>query len=196
MKNSISVDDVKKSIIVHLSKFWPSHSMESFEWTIGPIKKSISDFFVLRLEPRVASECWIYCSIGAWKVDGEKTEREEFFILAPNANAAHIETLTMLANFHASEFGPVNVGKIIDIGRAWVDGSTCDHALVSLPYIQGPGFEFANIPESPIRIRFLWLLPITREEAAFAKKSGVEKLESIFEDKGIDAADFNRLSVV
>jgi len=45
-------------------------------------------------------------------------------------------------------------------------------------------------------VRFLWLLPITAGEAAFARTRGVDALEDLFERERIDTLDVQRRSVV
>ena len=50
---------------------------------------------------------------------------------------------------------------IINIGRSWIDASTCDHLLVSLPFPLGP--EFENVRVDAMQIRIIGLLPITAQ---------------------------------
>jgi Suppressor of fused protein (SUFU) len=45
-------------------------------------------------------------------------------------------------------------------------------------------------------ISFWWLIPITKKEADYAEKHGVEALEKIFEKKRVDVLDVKRKSVV
>ncbi len=42
---------------------------------------------------------------------------------------------------------------------------------------------------------FIWLLPITREEAAFAKREGAENLGALFGHPAIDFLDPFRASI-
>jgi Suppressor of fused protein (SUFU) len=46
------------------------------------------------------------------------------------------------------------------------------------------------------QIVFVWMVPITRDEAAFAKENGWTKLEDIFIAKDIDLVDLDRKSAV
>lgn len=100
----------------------------------------------------------------------------------------------MVANLHADARYRLHLGKIINIGRPWIDGASCDHLLVSLPYLLGPKFEYLRVLD--LSIRFLWLLPITQSEASYARTHGVEALESVFERTAFDTLDPTRNSVV
>jgi hypothetical protein len=67
--------------------------------------------------------------------------------------------------------------------------------LVSLPYLFGPTLEVVcNIPHG--HLRYLWLLPITREERELKSQEGQEVLEQRFDDYAIDSTDPLRASVV
>jgi len=145
------------------------------------------------VQPKDPEDGWRYLSDGARDVsihDG----RNEYLLEAPSRDDVHLETLSMVANFHAKqEHGGVHVGRILDIGRPWVHGASCDHLQVSLPYTLGPDFE--RVPGKP-RTQILWLVPITKREADFARTEGVEALEQIFEREQIDTLDPTRISVV
>ena len=80
----------------------------------------------------------------------------------------------------------------MEIGEPWIEGSACDHILVSLPYPYGPMFE--EVPGTHVRYR--WLLPITAREAAYACEFGVDELERHFESAEIDFANPARSSAV
>lgn len=188
------VQDIHLAVISHLAKQWPGRKIKEYEWTLGPIASSISNFRVAEVCSGAADEPWIYSSCGAWKVQTAEDSRYEFFLMAPLDNAAHVETLTMLANYHADERYGVRPGAIINLGRPLVDGSSCDHLLVSLPYMHGTNFEWLGLASDLPKIRFLWLVPITAREAALANSAGVEALEVLFEERGMDVLDFSRKS--
>jgi hypothetical protein len=190
-----SVVDV--AIKSHLSKFLPKHLVEAFIWTLPPGKPTnIRNFRVLELEPTDRTEPTLYVSNGMWLVPTNEEARYEFIIFAPKKNAAHIETLNMLSSFHEAENFVVAPGEIINLGRPWTDSSSCDHLLVSLPYLLGPEFEFCDVLNGELYIRFLWLMPITEKEAEYGRKFGIEKLEAIFENNEIDVLNFSRKSCV
>jgi Suppressor of fused protein (SUFU) len=148
---------------------------------------------VTRIEPLVPSATWRYVSRGAWQIKTPDA-RIEFVLSSGDANPIHVETIAMVANFHADPRYRVYPGKIINIGRPWIEGASCDHLLVSLPYLLGPDFE--NLRVDDVSIRFLWLLPITRSEASYARANGVEALERVFEESKLDTIDPGRDSVV
>jgi len=45
-------------------------------------------------------------------------------------------------------------------------------------------------------VRFLWLVPVTKEEVEFKKRNGLEALENEFEKKTLDYVNPLRESVV
>jgi hypothetical protein len=187
---------IHRAVLSHLSNQWPNCQIREYEWTLGPIASSISDFRVAVVQPDVNSDPWIYSSCGAWKVPTAEGSRYEFFLMAPSENAAHVEALAMLANFHADERYEVGPGSIVNLGRPWVDGSSCDHALISLLYMQGDNFEWLKLEKSLPKIRFLWLVPITAREAQLAKDRGIEAFEDLLEERGVDVLNFYRRSLI
>lgn len=178
----------------HLQTIWPESSIEAFEWSLGPIAASLPGFNVLRVGPAVKGQPWVYVSNGACKIESSDRERCEFFITSPEESPSHIETLAMMANIHADPRYRVHLGKVIDIGRPWVDGSEMQHLLVSLPFPYGPKFEYFLADGRTVRI--LWLLPISKDEAALALRAGVDALERRFDEVAIDYLDIHRSSVV
>jgi hypothetical protein len=191
MKNSERGD---RWFLKHLEDFWPGRRHDVFEWTVGPIQTNLPGFTVVQLEPSRQTEPWIYVSHGAHQVLAPGGYGLEFVIMSPRADPIHVENLAMVANFNADPRYRFDVGKVLAIGRPWMNDSLCDHFLASLPYTLGPKFEWSAYNGG--RVRFLWLLPITPTEAAFAKSHGVEALESKFEAARINAVNPMRLSVV
>jgi hypothetical protein len=176
----------------HLAAFFTGRQIETDRWVRGPIERSLPGFCVRVIVPPDPSTSWVYVSDGARFVETDG-ERFEFTLTTPLPDAVHLETLAMMANFHADPRYRVYLGKIVDIGRPWIPGSRCDHLLVSLPYPLGPKFE--HIDGAP-PVRIAWLFAITRAEADFARKNGVEALERRFEELAIDTLDPERTSVV
>lgn len=101
----------------------------------------------------------------------------------------------MLACFYADPQNSLAVGASINLGRPWVNGSSCKHFLISLPYPYGPDLGVCKIDEE-LTINYSWLLPITEKENQFLNNFGLEMLESRFDEYEIDAIDPLRLSVV
>ena len=169
----IDQDRVITAIRNHLDQFWPKRAKRDFVWIAGPAQRVLPDFRVCRIESSTPTDGWVYVSLGISKI--HSPDHMEFFILSPIEDPIHVENLAMVAYFHADPCYGVHLGKIINIGRAWMNGATCDQFLVSLPYPLGPGFEWCNIGD--MKIRFLWLLPITAAEAEFMRAHGQEALE-------------------
>ena len=120
--------------------------------------------------------------------------RHEFFLISMKEHVQNVETLTMLANFHADERYRLDVGSVVSIGSPWMPGSKCDHLLISVPYPYGPKLEWMRLPH--VCVRFLWALPITSREAAFAELNGYEALEEKFDTAKLNYLDVSRASVV
>jgi hypothetical protein len=123
------------------------------------------------------------------------TERLELFALSRKSEETLVELLTAVAHYHRTG-APLGVGHTVNIGRPWFPDShcTCDHGLLSLPYPFGPKLEWLETRGG--RVRFLWLLPITKSEVEFKKTEGLEALEQRFEESGLDFLDPVRRSVV
>ena len=184
-------DYTQEKILKHLHWFWPNHTIEVFRWEHGPVLELVDTFRVGRISPRSADEPWIYISLNASELRGAH-DSTEFVILSPIEDMIHIETLAVTAFYNVSY--PLTLGKVIDVGKPWLQNSRMHHFLVSLPYPYGPAFEWCTLSDTE-KVRFLWLLPVTEEEADFAKAYGVEALERRFDQEEINAVDPERQSV-
>lgn len=181
-------------VAAHLRTVWPKRRQRELVWTAGPIAQNLPSFRVLELEPSHRADPWLYASDGIRGVPTEDNIPLEFFIESPARDPIHVETLAMLANFHADDRYRLALGKVVNIGRPWIDGSICDHLLVSLPYPFGPAFEWFSADEG--RVRLLWLLPITPAEARFARSHGYEALEERLDAARPDVLNVRRPSVI
>lgn len=178
----------------HVRAFWPDRTIKQTPWKARPVGDAIPALDILVVPAVAADEPVVYISCGASSILREGV-REEFLIVAPEADEIHREHLAMIANFHADrELAPLEPGRIVNVGRPWAANSRCDHFLVSLPYIQGPEFEWCHVDDE--RVRFLWLTPITRAEADYAREHGAEALESLLEENGVVVTEPLRESVV
>ena len=133
-------------------------------------------------------------TIGAWEATVNEPHGTEFLLLAPTENPLHVELLAMVANLHADPRYRLAVGHTLKIGRPWIEGSTSDHLLVSLPYPYGPELEHCHVDGRHIRV--LWLVPITTAEAALVADRELEALEELLEERGVNVVDATRPSVV
>jgi hypothetical protein len=178
----------------HIGEFWPDREHEEFVWTLGPSRATLPAFRVRRIAPALPSEPWTYVSVGAWTATPGDTHCLEFFLDSPEESPLHVELLAMVANFHADARFRLKPGSILDIGRPWMEGANADHLLVSLPYPYGPSLEHCLVEER--HVRFLWLVPVFREEAELARREGVDALERLLEKTAIDVLSTTRSSVV
>lgn len=185
-------DEVREAVRRHVEAFWPGHPQEEFVWTLGPIEDRLPGFRVRRVAPVKRPDPWVYVTVGAANAtDGDGME---FFILSPSESPEHVETLAMVANFHADSRYRLSFGRIINIGRPWMEGSVADHLLVSLPYSYGPSLEHCEAPGRHVQV--LWLVPITAAEARYAQQQGLEALEQLLEQSGVDVITQHRPSLV
>jgi hypothetical protein len=191
--SEVRVTDVDAVIDAHIAGFWPGSLRETIAWNYGPIWDVLPRFRVIRVSPRSPREPWVYVTRGAWTVGREAT-RLEFLLQSPVDELLHVELLSMVAHLHADDRHRLDVGHTMNVGRPWLPGSSCDHLLVSLPYPYGPKLEWCEV--QALRVRFLWLLPITKSERDHRVKHGLEALEQLFDAAAIDSLDPKRVSVV
>lgn len=177
----------------HLMTFFEGHECREFQWQAGPMTKEAPWFRILRFSPGPRYNLYSFVSLGASALRNEDGGLE-FAIFSEYDSPRFVELLTMTAHYHKSQCLGIGIGHTVPVGGPWVQGATCNHYLVSLPYPLGPEFEVALVNESHIHI--LWLLPITEKERDFKIQHGLEALESQFDEKAIDYSDFGRESVI
>jgi hypothetical protein len=166
------------------------------DWTLGPIARRVEGFAVHAIHPGPRLDAWTYVSTGCWDaVHDDNGHGLEFVLAADTASGHHVELLAMLAHYHA---GPASQrldhGHTVPIGKPWVPGSACTHALIALPYAYGPELETCNWPHGHIRI--LAVQPITGPEHQLKVDHGLEALEQRLEDAGANFTNPLRASVV
>src|SRR5215475_11701236 len=150
--------EMRSAIRDHLTGFWPNSIVSEETWDRGPIQESVSGFRVLKLKPQTPERPVVYVTCGCFISEPKEHTRHEFFLISSNEQMQNVETLTMLADFHADKTLRLDVGSIVNIGRPWMPDSKCDHLLISLPYPYGPKLEWLKLPD--VCVRFLWALPI------------------------------------
>jgi hypothetical protein len=116
-------------------------------------------------------------------------------MFSPIASLRHVETLTAIAHYHATGRN-VGLGDTVNIGRPWLNRSSCEYGLVSHPYLDGPEIEVCAAADSQLVTQCLWLIPITLAEREFKAKFGLELLEGRFQALNFNYADPLRTSVV
>ena len=193
--NAVPADTARttnEQLTRHVSGFWPKWT--AFSWEHGEIMQRLPEFRVLRVPPFAAGEPWIYVTVGAWEAARDGSEQVEFLLLAPAEDPYHVETLAAVTMRQFEPELTARVGRVVPIGRPWTKGAAADHFLVTLPYPFGPEFERCDSASG--LVRFLWLVPIAKEEAEYVREHGVDAFEDLAEDADVEFADPNRPSLV
>jgi len=194
-----AVEETYAALRKHINSIWPENVKEEYVHKEGPMRIMLPNWRVIEIAPMKAKDPWVYVSLGAWEVTKDELYESgryglDFLITSPERNLRHIKTLATVAVYHSEPKTRINLQHVIDIGEPRIEGSKCDHFLVSLPHLFPP--EIETILVNDIYISFWWLLPITKKEADYAEKHGVEALEEIFEKKRINTVDVKRKSAV
>lgn len=158
----------------------------------GPKEKLHPDFFVLELPPNKRHSMFCYCTVGmsADRLDDNKIE---LVVYAPKPDISLVELLTYCASYHRNKL-PLNIHHTVNIGQPWLDDSKCDHAFISLPYLDGDDLELFNFEGNSIHC--YWLIPITEKERDYKIENGCEALEQLFEERQLDYLNPNRSCLV
>jgi hypothetical protein len=148
----------------------------------GPKEKLHPDFYVLEFGPNKQHNCWVYCSVGM-SLERDDDNLIEIFVFSPRQDPAQVELITVCASYHRNRL-PLNLNHTFNIGRPWLGNSKCDHAFISLPYLDGQDLQLFNFGTETFEC--YWLIPITEKERDFKAENGSEALELLFEDKQLD----------
>lgn len=174
----------------HYSVVWNGEG-ELMDWKGGQRADLPTEFRVCRFAPNAEEQTWKYATVCMSQPEDE--ERLELHLLSPVVWAAHTELLFAIAHYHRTG-RRLGLGHTVNFGRPWLPGSSCDHGLISLPYLDGPALELLQLAKGTVR--FLWLIPVTKYEVEFRKKYGLEALEAKFEEVHFDYLAAGRQSVV
>src|SRR5262249_25954822 len=120
----------------------------------------------------------------------------ELHLLSPAEYSGHIELLTVVAHYHRTGHPLDVIGSTVNFGREWMPGSSLTYGLISRPYRDGPSLEVLSDRNGAVLARCYWLLPITPSEREYKKVFGLEKLEVLFDQHGLQYADPHRAPVV
>lgn len=183
------MDAYLDQVRVHYEGLWKARSVP-LKWERGPTHELPDSFRVLEIQ-RIDEGTWTYATCGM--SDPTYPTPLEIHLHAPEADEAHVELLTAITHYHVTG-ARLGLGHTVNFGRPWLPGSRCDRGLVSLPYLHGPRLEWMQAGD--LKVRFLWLMPITPEELEYKKARGVEALETEFERVSVNYLDPNRPSVV
>jgi hypothetical protein len=159
----------------HVRAFFADHACTARVWMPGPMQELLPEFRVIEVAPGPKSPHWTYVSAGGAVLSRPDAEPLEFALVAPRANARHVEIVTMVAHYnHGIALGEAHT---MPIGEPWLAGSRCDHMLLMRPAFD-EAFERIAAPGGSARI--LRLVPITAAERDFKVAEGIAALESRF----------------
>ena len=148
-------------------------------------------FKVLLFPPRAERDLWTYATCGMSY--GIVSDGMELHLFSPEKSDDLVEILYALAHFHHTG-SMLGLWHTVNFGRPWLRSSECNFGLISLPYLDGPTLE--NSKHGNDEIKFYWLIPVTGAEVDFKKKSGIEALESKFEESDFQYYNPGRPSLV
>lgn len=175
-----------KLVVSHYEAFLGTHHS-----TVSNIDSKMAlefpDFSVLRYPPTIEFPMWRYITVGM--SDGEDTKQIELYMVSKEEDDFLIQILTWVAYYH-KKGNNLWVNDTLEIGQPLCNGSRCDHALISYPYLDEPNFIGC------IDTNCYWLLPITKNEVEFCKQHGVVALEEKFYDCELNFLDYFRKSSV
>ena len=178
------------AVETHYRSFWGREG-EVCPFAAGPVNDLPADFRVLRYPPTATRTMWTYATVGMSARDD--ASGVELHMFADTAAPELVELLFAVAHYHRTET-LLGLGHTVNFGKPWRSGSSCSRGLVSLPYLDGPALELADIFDRPVRC--LWLIPITESELAYKTANGLEALERKFDEQPFDYARAQRPGVV
>jgi hypothetical protein len=148
-------------------------------------------FTILEFAPHDDRQMWTYATCGMSQPDD--AHPLELHLFSPQPAQELAEILTAVAHYHRTG-SPLAVGHTVNLGQPWLDESACDHALVSLPYLDGPDLENLSLPDEST-VKCEWLIPVTSAEVQYKKAHGLEALEDQMENASFNYLDPHRPSV-
>jgi hypothetical protein len=181
------------SVLRHYQQIWGEPAYEAW-WARGPIGELPASFRVVVFDPTRQRSVWVYSTCGMSDAPGESAI--ELHLFSPAEYSGHIELLTVVAHYHRTGHPLDVVGSTVNFGREWMPGSSLTYGLISRPYRDGRSLENLRDQDENVLLRCYWLLPITQSEREYKKQFGLEKLETLFDQLGLQYADPQRASVV
>src|SRR5437667_12736819 len=131
MSQSIVTDAyIRSAIQDHVKGFWPNSVLTEETWEEGPISENVPGFKVLKLKSGTINRPVIYVSSGCFVTEPTEHIKHEFFLISPKEELQHVETLTMLANFHGDKRFRLVIGSIIHIVNTLLEYCDVLHLLV------------------------------------------------------------------
>ncbi|WP_051814015.1 suppressor of fused domain protein [Kitasatospora sp. MBT63] len=181
------------AVELHVRNFFAGHEIQAHDYDLGPGRReAVPGLRIIAASPGPRGNCWTYLTAGCWSAVQKHGHGLEFALTAPAGDESFVDLLAKIAYYHAGHH--LDLEHSMPIGEPWIPGSSCDHLLVSLPYLHGPDLEHCPLPTGHARI--LWTLPVTADEITFRREHGHEALEQLFDEHEIDPVDPKRPSVV
>ncbi|WP_298714039.1 suppressor of fused domain protein [Chitinophaga sp.] len=174
----------------HYTKYF-GQAGKKMQMDRGPVEKLHRGFYVLEVPPNKRHGAFMYCTVGM-SADRLDDNLIELFVFSPKPDGKVVELLTYCASYHRSGL-PLNIHHTVNIGQPWLDDSVCDHAFISLPYLD-QDIELFQLDGHEIHC--YWLIPITKDERDYKMEHGCEALEVLFEEKGLDYMNPGRKCLV
>ncbi|MFF9363871.1 hypothetical protein [Streptomyces griseoluteus] len=136
----------QEAVESHLRAFFEGHSVEVIDYDLGPERREVwSDLRVLVVGPGPCSDGGAYVTAGCWAAMEKDGHGLEFAMTAHVRDRRFIELMALIAYYHCGGI-QLDWEHSTPIGESWVPGSTCDHLLISLPYLHGPDLEHCPVP--------------------------------------------------
>jgi len=181
---------LREAVRAHAARVFPGRALETLAWDEGGVVSNLPELAVVRVAPAASAPDgpWIHLTAGASAAPLEDGYGIELVLLTRAPEKLAVKLLAMVANLHADERYPLSLGQTLEVGHGWLPGASADHLLVALPTAFDPELEWLSDRER--NIRFIWLVPITRGEAEFARKHGPVPLQ---EKLGAARADLTAL---
>ncbi|MGH2898304.1 MAG: suppressor of fused domain protein [Solirubrobacteraceae bacterium] len=180
---------LREAVRAHAARVFPGRALETLVWDEGGVVANLPELAVVRVAPAAGGPgAWIHLTAGASVAPLEDGYGIELVLLTPAPDKLALKLLAMVANLHADERYPLSLGQTLEVGHGWLPGASADHLLVALPTSFDPELEWLSDRER--NVRFIWLVPITRREADFARKHGPVPLQ---EKLGAARADLTAL---
>jgi len=184
------------AVRAHAARVFSGQRLETLAWEEGGVVANLPELAVVRVAPPAGAPAgpWIHLTAGASAAAMDDGYGLEFVLLTQSPEKLAAKLLAMVANLHADERYPLSLGQTLEIGHGWLPGASADHLLVALPTFFDPELEWLS--DATRNIRFIWLVPITRAEAEFARKHGPVPLQEKLGAARADVAALVRPSVV
>ena len=181
--------EIAESVRAHLARVYPKRAIGKAQFAAHELVVNVPALAVFEVAPPAGASDgrtgtlpvlrnapWIYATAGASAEAMDDGYGLEFLLCTAAQEPLAAKLVAMLANLHADPRYPMSLGQVVEIGHPWLPGASADHLMVSLPSFFEPELEWLSDRERTTR--FIWLVPITRAEAEFAKQRGLDALQS------------------